>query len=160
MKEVAIYTCTTARSPKATKCEAVGYVIEMKTAKGDATAGDLLTVHGMTRHQAELHVLKTALARINTVCELHIHTECGYVAAGFEKWLAGWKSSGWKTRRGEEVKNAEEWKELDEMVEKHGHVLVFHVKESHSFKNWLKTNLERRKEECLKNLENSTRRKR
>lgn len=160
MKVVNIYTYTTARSPKATKCEAVGYVIEMKTAKGDATAGDLLTVKDMTKYQAELHVLKKALARINTKCELHLYTECEYIAAGFEKWLTEWKENGWKTKRGEAVKNNKEWQELDELVQRHGHVLVFHVKENHSYKKWLKENLEKEKQKCLTNLENSTRQKR
>ena len=159
MKEVTIYTYTTAKSPKATKCETAGYVIERKTAKGDATAGDLLTVYDMTRYQTELYVLKMALSRMNTMCELHIHTECEYIAAGFEKWLPEWKLNGWKTKRGEEVKNATEWQELDALVEKHGHILVFHVKENHSYKNWLKDNLEKRKAKCLKSLESSTQQK-
>ena len=159
MKVVNIYTHTTAKSPKATKCEAVGYVIETKTAKGDATAGDLLTVKDMTRYQTELYVLKKALVRINTKCELHLFTECEYIAAGFEKWIADWKKSGWQTKRGEAVKNCKEWQELDELVGKHGHILVFHVKEHHSFKNWLIDNLEKEKQKCLTSLENSTQQK-
>lgn len=156
MKQVNIYTYTTAKSPKATKCEAVGYIIEIKTAKGDATAGDLLTVKDMTRYQAELHALKKALKRINTKCELHIYTECEYVAAGFGKWIEDWKTNNWQTKRGEVVKNSKEWQELDKLVQKYEHVLVFHVKEHHSFKNWLIDNLEKEKEKCLKNLANST----
>ena len=159
MKVVNIYTYSTAKSPKTTKCEAVGYVIEFETAKGDATAGDLLTVKDMTRYQSELYVLKKALSRINTMCELHLYIECEYVAAGFEKWLTEWKLNDWKTKRGEAVKNSKEWKELDELMKKYGHVLEFHVKENHSYRNWLKDNLEKEKEKCLKNLENLTQQK-
>ena len=159
MKVVNIYTYTTARSPKATKCEAVGYVIEMKTAKGDATAGDLLTVQDMTKYQAELYVLGKALARINTKCELHLYTECEYIAAGFEKWLSEWKTNDWQTKRGEAVKNSKEWKELDALVQQYEHVLVLHVKEKHSYRNWFIDNLEKEKQKCLKNLENSTQQK-
>lgn len=159
MKVVNIYTHTTAKSPKATKCEAVGYVIEVETAKGDATAGDLLTVKDMTKYQAELHVLKKALARINTKCELHLYTECEYIAAGFQKWLAEWKENGWQTKRGEAVKNSKEWQELDELVQQYGHMLVFHVKEKHSYKRWFIENLEKEKQKCLINLESSTQQK-
>lgn len=159
MKVVNIYTYTTAKSPKATKCEAVGYVIEMKTAKGDATAGDLLTVKDMTRYQSELYVLKKALSRINTMCELHIYTESEYVAAGFEKWLEEWKANNWLTKRKEAVKNSKEWQELDALVQKYGHELVFHVKEKHAYKKWFIENLEKEKQKCLKNLENSTQQK-
>ena len=160
MKQVNIYTYSTAKSPRASKCEAVGYVIEYETAKGEASAGNLLTVQGMTKYQSELHVLQKALNRINTMCELHIYTECDYIAAGFEKWLAEWKLQDWKNKRDEEVKNSKEWKELDALVSKYGHVLVFHVKESHSYKKWFKENLEKEKQKCLKNLENSTQQKR
>ena len=159
MKQVNIYTYTTAKSPRATKCEATGYIIEMKTAKGDATAGDLLSVKDMTKYQAEMHVLKKALNRINTKCELHLYTDCEYIAAGFEKWIEEWKVNNWQTKRGEAVKNSKEWQELDELVEKYGHVLVFHVKEHHSYKNWLIDNLEKEKEKCLKSLENLTQQK-
>lgn len=159
MKRVNIYTYSTAKSPKASKCEAAGYVIEFKTAKGDATACDLLTVENMTKYQVEMYALKKALARINTMCELHIYTECEYIAAGFEKWLEEWKLNEWQTKRGEAVKNGREWQELDALVQKHGHILVFHVKEDHSYKKWFKENLEKEKQKCLRNLENLTQRK-
>lgn len=159
MKVVNIYTYTTAKSPKATKCEAIGYVIEFKTAKGDATACDLLAVTDMTKYQTEMYVLKKALARINTMCELHIYTECEYIAAGFEKWLQEWKLNDWQTKRGDAVKNGKEWQELDALVQKHGHILVFHVKENHSYKKWFIDNLEKEKQKCLRNLENLTQRK-
>ena len=159
MKLVNVYTYSTARSPIVSKCEAVGYVIEMETAKGDASVGNLLTVKDMTRYQSELHVLKIALSRINTMCELHIYTECEYIAAGFDKWLTGWKLNDWQTKRGEAVKNSKEWQELDQIVQQFGHILVFHVKENHSYKKWFKENLEKEKSKCLKSLESSTQQK-
>ena len=160
MKVVNIYTNTTAKSPKATKCEAVGYVVAYETSKGEASVSNILTVKDMTRYQAELYVLKKALSRINTKCELHLYTECEYIAAGFEKWLEDWKTNDWQTKRGEAVKNDKEWKSLDALVQKHGHMLVFHVKEKHSYKNWFIDNLEKEKQKCLKNLENSIQQKR
>lgn len=158
MKRVNIYTYSTAKSPRISSIQyaAVGYVVEFVTAKGEATAGDFAVIQGMTMYQSELHVLKMALSRINTKCELHIYTECQYAATGFEKWLEGWKTDGWQTKRGQPVKNAAEWQALDALVQKYGHTLVFHVKEEHSFREWLKRNLEKEKEKCLKNLENST----
>lgn len=160
MKSLNVYTYSTARSPKATKCEAVGYVVAYETAKGDATVSDILIVKDMTRYQSELYVLKKALSRINTMCELHLYTECEYIAAGFEKWLAEWKINDWQTKRGEAVKNSKEWKEVDALIQKHEHVLVIHVKEKHSYKKWLIENLEKEKQKCLINLESSTQQKR
>lgn len=55
MKRVNIYTYSTAKSPKAAKCqcERAGYVIEFPTDKGDASAGNFVTVDGMTSYQSE-----------------------------------------------------------------------------------------------------------
>lgn len=159
MKQVNIYTYSTARSPKSSKCESAGYVIELKTAKGPATVSDIFSVHSMTKYQVEMHVLKIALNRMNTLCELHIYTDSTYIAAGFEKWLADWKENDWQTKKKEPVKNETEWKELDALVQKYGHVLKFHVKEPHSYREWLKDNVEKEKKKCLKNLESSTQQK-
>ena len=114
-----------------------------------------MTVKDTTKYQAELYVLKKALTRINTKCELHLYIECDYIAAGFGKWLTEWKENGWQTKRGEAVKNSKEWQELDALVQQYGHTLVFHVKEKHSYRNWFIDNLEKEKQRCLKNLENS-----
>lgn len=162
MKRVNIYTYSTAKSPKAAKsqCERAGYVIEFPTDKGDALAGNFVSIEGMTSYQSELHVLKVALDRINTMCELHLYTESNYIAAGLEKWLPKWKCENWQTKRGEPVKNIKEWQELDALVQQYGHELVIHVKEDHSYRNWLKENTEKEKERCLTNLENSIQRKR
>lgn len=159
MKLVNIYTYSTARSPKASKCEAVGYVLEYPTKKEPVTLDKCEIVQNMTRYQSELHVLKIALSRINTMCELHIYTECEYIAAGFDKWLTEWKLNDWQTKRGEAVKNSKEWQELDQIVQQFGHILVFHVKENHSYKKWFKENLEKEKSKCLKSLESSTQQK-
>ena len=110
----------------------------------------------MSKYQSELYVLKNALARINTMCELNIYTESEYVAAGFESWLDMWKANNWLTKAGKEVSNKKEWEELDALVQQYGHELVFHVKEAHSYRNWLKDNVEKEKTRCLKDLENLT----
>ena len=161
MKHVNIYTYSTARSPKAaqSQCEAVGFILEYPTKTDPVTLEKTEVIHGMSRYQSELYVLKSALSRINTMCELDIYTESEYVAAGFEKWLAMWKESSWQTKAGKEVSNRKEWEELEAMVQQYGHNLTFHTKEHHSYREWLKNNVEKEKAICLRNLENSTVRK-
>lgn len=162
MKQVNIYTYSTAKSPKPakTQCEAVGYIVAFETSKGTADVGKIEAIHEMTKFQSELYVLKNALARINTMCELNIYTESDYVAAGFEKWLEQWKTKNWKTKAGKEVSNKKEWMELDALVQQYGHKITFHVKEHHSYREWLRDNVEKEKTRCLKDLENLTARKR
>lgn len=147
MKRVNIYTYSTAKSPKAakTQCEAVGYIVECETTKGPADVGNIETIQGKSRYQSELYVLKMALTRINTMCEVHIYTECDYMAAGFERWLDQWKANSWLTSANKEVSNRKEWEELDAIVQQYGHALVFHVKEEHSYRKWLKDNVEKEK---------------
>jgi len=102
-------------------------------------------------------VLERALSRINTMCEVHCYIECDYVAAGFEQgWLDEWSKNDWKTKSNKDVSNKEEWQALLTMVLEHEHYMVFHVKEEHSYREWLKRNMEKEKARCLKSLENST----
>lgn len=154
MKQVNIYTYSTAKSPKAAKtlCEAVGFVIEYE----DNTAGadpKMKIIKEMSWYQSELYVLERALSRITTMYEVHCYIECEYVAAGYEQGrIEKWKKNGWKTAQNKDVKNKEEWMALDSWVQKHGHELVFHVKEDHSYRNWLKSNMEKEKERCRKHM--------
>ena len=152
MKQVNIYTYSTAKSPKAAKsqCEAVGFVIEYQD-KPDKAVSQMKIIKGMSWYQAELYVLERALSRLNTMYEVHIYTECEYVAAGFEQgWLESWKRNGWKTATKKEVSNLEEWQSLDAIMQQYGHDLVFHIKEDHSYRKWLKNNMEKEKERCRK----------
>lgn len=158
MKRVNIYTYSTAKNPKSakTQCEAVGYVLEYQTAKGAVTLDKTEVIHNMTHYESELYVLKLALSRINTMCDLDIYTESDYVAAGFNRWLEMWKSNGWQTKAGKEVSNKNLWQGLDQTVQQYGHRLTFHTKEHHSYREWLKNNVEKEKTRCLKCSENLT----
>ena len=159
MKQVNIYTYSTAKSPKAAKsqCEAVGFVIEYQD-KPDKAIPQMKIIQGMSGYQSELYVLERALSSINTMYEIHVYTECSYVAAGFERgWLESWKTNGWKTATKKEISNLDEWKSLDEVVQQYNHKLIFHVKEDHSYRNWLKTNMEKEKERCRKHMKQDKR---
>lgn len=141
MKQVNVYTYSTIKSPKILN-GTVGYVLEFPTPKGNPTRSAWKRVK-MTKNQSHLHVLKMALNRINTKCELHLYIESEYVAAGFEQgWIEEWKKNGWKNKKNQKIKNIEEWQELDALVQQYDHELVFHVKEPHSYSQWLKDNLE------------------
>lgn len=162
MKIVNVYTYSTAKSPKAAKsqCEAVAFIIEYQD-RPERAVPQMKIIQGMSTYQSELYVLERALSRLNTMYEVHVYTESSYVAAGFKQgWLENWKANDWKTATNGPVKNETEWRALDEAVQQYGHELVFHVKEDHSYRNWLKNNMEKEKKKCLKSLENSTQQKR
>ena len=161
MNVVNIYTYSTAKSPKAAKsqCEAVGFVIEYEDKKEEAFP-QMKIVKEMSANQSELYVLERALSRIPAMCEVHCYIESKYVAAGFEQgWLDEWERNGWKTANRKDVGNKVEWQALLALVQENEHYLVFHVQEEHSYREWLKRNMEKEKARCLKSLENSTQRK-
>ena len=152
MATVNIYTYSTAKSPKAAKsqCEAVAFIIEYQD-KPESAKPQMKIIQGMSSYQSELYVLERALSRLKTMYEVHVYTECNYVAAGFERgWIEKWKANGWKTAIDGPVKNETEWRALNEAVQQYGHELVFHVKEDHSYRNWLKNNIERAKKRWRK----------
>ena len=152
MVKVNIYTYSTAKSPKAaqSQCEAVGFVIEYQDSPNKAYAR-MKRIQGMSWNQSELYVLERALSRINAMYEVHIYTECPYIAAGFEQgWLEKWIANDWKTSANEEVKNKVEWQALIALVKEKIFVPVFHVKEDHPYRKWLKANIEKEKERCKK----------
>lgn len=147
MKNINIYLWSSVKSlkPAETLNAAVGYIVQSQTSKGPAEIGKTILLDQLyaktTANHSEMVALKMALSRINIKCELHVYTECQYLASSIENgWLAEWKSNGWKTKSGKECANKDEWQQLDELLT--GNEIHFHVKEPHEFKMWLKTEVE------------------
>ena len=60
-----------------------------------------------------LQALKKAPARVS------LTTDSQYVMKGIREWMPNWKKRDWKTASRQPVKNADLWRELDELVSKH-----------------------------------------
>ena len=61
--------------------------------------------------------------------DLVIYTDSNYVKMGITKWIHNWKKNGWKNAKKEDVKNAELWKILDELINDYdGEIRFEHVK--------------------------------
>jgi ribonuclease HI len=48
-----------------------------------------------------------------------VHTDSQYVQKGISEWIHAWKKRGWRTADRQPVKNAELWRELDELASRH-----------------------------------------
>jgi len=48
---------------------------------------------------------------------VYIYTDSTYVKQGITAWIDNWKRNGWKTAKGQTVKNKDLWKELDQARE-------------------------------------------
>jgi ribonuclease HI len=67
----------------------------------------------------ELTAVIRALESLTRPCEVLVYTDSQYVKNGIESWIHGWKRNGWKTADRKPVKNAELWRELDELASRH-----------------------------------------
>lgn len=70
-----------------------------------------------------------------------IHTECSNVAAAItQHWPEKWQRDGWKSAKGNPVKNAVLWEMLLQDVEDGGHILLAEG-EKHEYAEWMRFNM-------------------
>ena len=83
-----------------------------------------------TNNRMELQATIEGLKQLKEPCIVEIFTDSKYVLEGFTKWLAGWKSKGWKTADKKPVKNIELWQALEAASQPHQ--LRWHWVKGHS----------------------------
>lgn len=88
--------------------------------------GDRLT----TNNRMELLGAIKALEQLKMPCEVVITTDSQYVRKGITEWMIKWKLNGWKTASRQDVKNADLWRQLDELASKH--TVIWHWVKGHS----------------------------
>ena len=139
MQHVNIYTASGIRSPRPGNGRA-GYILELRTDKGPATLTKTAEILNATANQSELRILNMALQRLAVSCNLTIYTESAYVAAGLTE-LPRWKRNGWKTSRGTDVANKEEWLKIAEILNAH---MFSATTENHEYRTWLRSEVTRK----------------
>jgi len=72
-----------------------------------------------TNNRMELLAAIRALEALKRHCKVRITTDSQYVQKGITEWLANWKRRGWKTAGKQPVKNADLWRCLDELTQRH-----------------------------------------
>jgi ribonuclease HI len=72
-----------------------------------------------TNNRMELMAVIRALEALKKRCNVRLHTDSQYVQLGISKWIHSWKKNGWRTAEKKPVKNAELWRELDELAARH-----------------------------------------
>ncbi len=142
MFETGIYIATDSRSPKATE-KHYGYVLEC------TVAGTLKTREGFgkttgTYHQAVLMALAEALGRFTKPCGVTVYTEDTFILNMIAHNLQRWKENGFQTGKGEPVANQEEWRRIQELLERHA---VRTAPGKHSYTGWLQGEIQKRKEQ-------------
>lgn len=75
-----------------------------------------------TNNRMELQAVVEGLSALKRPCYVELYTDSEYVRKGLSEWMAGWKRNAWKRKeKGKlvELKNADLWKKLDELVATH-----------------------------------------
>lgn len=116
MQIVHIYAEADTATPKNTRRMA-GYVLEYVRKSGKVEIREEYEPVTGTYHAVILQMLIKAASRIQRPCELHVHTQDGFVLECLVTNLPGWATNGYKTRKGTLIKNCREWQRLWELIE-------------------------------------------
>ena len=72
-----------------------------------------------TNNRMELLAAIEALAALKEPCHVELWTDSQYLRDGIDRWVAGWKRNGWRTREKKPVKNEDLWRRLDALCVRH-----------------------------------------
>lgn len=71
-----------------------------------------------SNNRMELKAVVEALTQLTRSCTIYLFTDSQYVLTGIRS-LSSWKSAGWITKSGTEVKNQDLWKDYEALAKKH-----------------------------------------
>ncbi|MBQ8038261.1 MAG: hypothetical protein IJ274_00050 [Lachnospiraceae bacterium] len=85
--------------------------------------GEIKTEEGFgeieaTYHQTILYALNEALRRFHAPAEITVYSRDAYVIANIMK-MEEMQGAGFKDKKGQDIKNAEEWEKICKKAEKH-----------------------------------------
>ena len=81
----------------------------------ELSGGEALT----TNNRMELLAAIRGLEALKKPCRVRLVTDSQYVMKGITEWMVNWKRRGWTTADRKPVKNADLWRELDELCGRH-----------------------------------------
>lgn len=143
MYQINLYLETSIRGVRST-IGWYGYVLEWVDTHGKTrTVTDFKCKSGVTPNQLILTALRDALRRMTKPSEILIYTDALYLRGNYMDYLPLWRKNGWKTARGEPVKNRELWEEVVEAAEPHR--IAFGKQYQHAYKAWMVSELTRRR---------------
>lgn len=142
LKVVDIFIGTTLRG-SAKGSGRVMYIMRTKRKNGSnyEAAPQIVEYDNTTESESVLRAIRDALQRLHYACTVVIHTECSNVAAAItQHWPEKWQHDGWKSAKGNPVKNAVLWEMLLQDVEEGGHILLAEG-EKHEYAEWMRFNM-------------------
>lgn len=92
-----------------------GALLRAKGVEKELWGGEVAT----TNNRMELTAVIRALEALKRPSRVRLFTDSQYVQKGISEWIHSWKRRGWRTADKKAVKNADLWRELDELAQKH-----------------------------------------
>jgi ribonuclease HI len=72
-----------------------------------------------TNNRMEMTAVIESLKALKRPSEVVLTTDSQYVRRGITEWIEGWKRKNWQTAARQPVKNADLWREIDELTARH-----------------------------------------
>lgn len=126
MKQVNIYTdgsCLKNPGPGG-----YAFILEYKGHRKEVAKGFPHT----TNNQMELLAVINAINQLTEPCEINLYSDSKYTLNGLSLWMENWKRNNWLTKEKKPVQNLEFWKMLDQVKNKHNHIIKTFWIEGHS----------------------------
>lgn len=121
-----------------------GYVMAYQRENGELfTAEGFEKINGTYNHVL-LHMLAEALKRVQKPSEIHICSANSYILDMMDNYLPIWAKNGWKTSRGQPIKEKEEWETIWNRSQ--GHILITE-RGLHEFSHWMMDEFARKERE-------------
>lgn len=92
-----------------------GALLKFNNTVKELCGGEKIT----TNNRMEMTAAIQALSQLKRSCEVVLTTDSQYLRKGITEWIVNWKKRDWKTANKKPVKNADLWKQLDELTQKH-----------------------------------------
>ena len=92
-----------------------GVILRWRGTEKELAGGDGET----TNNRMELMAAIQGLESLTRPAKARVHTDSQYVKDGITRWIAKWKTNGWKTAARKPVKNADLWQRLEEAAAAH-----------------------------------------
>lgn len=125
----------------AKKAGEVMYLLEYKKNGIPITRSQILHLDESTENAANLTALATALKRLKCNVKIRINTRCEHILnAEHNGWVDRWKDNGFRTSAGKEIKNAELWKEVTELLDNNEYEFVAG---QHEYRTWMQEEIKR-----------------
>lgn len=148
---VKLYIASSVKGPCRRK-GSYGYALECTSRPPSAKNPTMETgyIGETTENHALLCALHEAAGRIHSECFLTVHTDSLYIAAVLSGWLEEWAENGYLTKKGKPVADAALWAETSKRLNAAGNPVHVALKHTHSWRNLLAFEVEKRTSEGRK----------